>query len=104
MEKVKVMIKDKIVAGVVKEFTDRSEAGIVKYGTTLVENNKDDFLQHLKEELMDAICYIAKLQEDIKEAKGFDYLSAAMEKSSPETKPSITDPVQPDVPEDYIMD
>ncbi len=55
-------MKDKIVENVIAQFSKRSEVGIKKYGTTLEENNNDDFLQHLKEELMDAILYIEKLQ------------------------------------------
>ena len=54
--------KDKIVEDLKKEFAQRSAVGITKYGTTLQENNTDDFLQHLKEELMDALLYIQKLQ------------------------------------------
>ena len=53
---------DSIVESVVNQFKERSKRGIEKYGTTLQENNNDDFLQHLKEELMDAILYIQKLQ------------------------------------------
>ena len=53
---------DPIVESIVEQFIKRSEVGIKKYGTTLEENNNDDFLQHLKEELMDAILYIEKLQ------------------------------------------
>lgn len=53
---------DPIVKSVVKQFKERSKKGISKYGTTLSENEKDDFLQHLKEELMDAVLYIEKLQ------------------------------------------
>ena len=55
-------IKDEIVRKVVNNFIERSNVGIKKYGTTLKENNTDDFLQHLKEELMDALLYIQKLQ------------------------------------------
>lgn len=54
--------KDAIVESIIKQFSKRSEVGIKKYGTTLEENNNDDFLQHLKEELMDAVLYIEKLQ------------------------------------------
>jgi hypothetical protein len=57
---------DPIVESVVKQFKERSEVGIKKYGTTLAENNTDDFLQHLKEELMDAILYLQKLQDGTK--------------------------------------
>jgi hypothetical protein len=53
---------DKIVQEVVDKFQKRSEVGIKKYGTTLEENNSDDFLNHLQEELMDAILYIQKLK------------------------------------------
>ena len=53
---------DPIVESIINQFNQRSEVGIKKYGTTLEENNNDDFLQHLKEELMDAILYIEKLQ------------------------------------------
>lgn len=55
--------KDAIVLSVVDQFLKRSELGIEKYGTTLADNDKDDFLQHLKEELMDAVVYIEKLQQ-----------------------------------------
>ena len=57
---------DKIVENVIDQFKQRSEVGIKKYGTTLEENNNDDFLQHLKEELMDAVLYIEKLQSLVK--------------------------------------
>ena len=56
------MKKDKIVLQVISRFDKRSEIGIKKYGTTLEENNTDDFLNHLQEELMDAILYIEKLK------------------------------------------
>jgi len=55
-------MEDKIVKQVVEKFQQRSEVGIKKYGTTLEENNADDFLNHLQEELMDAILYIEKLK------------------------------------------
>ena len=53
---------DAIVSSVMFQLAQRSITGQQKYGTTLQENNNDDFLQHLKEELMDAILYIEKLQ------------------------------------------
>ena len=55
-------MKDKIVQQVVDKFNQRSELGVKKYGTTLEENNNDDFFNHLQEELMDAILYIEKLK------------------------------------------
>jgi hypothetical protein len=54
--------KDKIVQQVVDKFNQRSEVGIKKYGTTLEQNNNDDYFTHLQEELMDAILYIEKLK------------------------------------------
>lgn len=53
---------DPIVESVREQLLNRSQVGIVKYGTTLEENNNDDFLEHLKQELMDAVLYIEKLQ------------------------------------------
>ena len=55
--------KDAIVAKVIEAYKTRSEVGIAKYGTTLENNNTDNFLQHLQEELMDATLYIEKLKE-----------------------------------------
>lgn len=52
---------DKIVESVVNKYLQRSKVGIEKYGTTLEENNKDNFLKHLQEELFDASLYIEKL-------------------------------------------
>lgn len=58
--------KDSIVEEVVKQFRKRSELGITKYGTTLAENETDNFLIHLQEELMDAVNYIEKLKSQAK--------------------------------------
>lgn len=63
------MIKqDAIVESVRDKLLDRSRVGISKYGTTLEEDNKDNYLNHLQMELMDASNYIEKLlqqEEDI---------------------------------------
>lgn len=56
-------MKDKIVEEVIQKFEARSKLGIQKYGTTLEQNNTDDFLNHLQEELMDAVLYIQKLKK-----------------------------------------
>ena len=58
---------DSIVEDVIKQFRKRSQVGIEKYGTTLAENNTDDFLEHTKQELMDATNYIQKLQTQRKD-------------------------------------
>jgi hypothetical protein len=54
-------MKDVIVEQVVDKYYNRSQVGITKYGTTLEGNNKDNYLVHLQEELMDATLYIEKL-------------------------------------------
>ena len=54
-------MKDKIVQQVVSKYTERSDRGYQKYGTTLEENNRDIYLKHLQEELMDATLYLEKL-------------------------------------------
>jgi hypothetical protein len=54
-------ITDPIVEQVKELFDKRSQAGIKKYGTTLYDNNKDNFFDHLQQELMDGILYLQKL-------------------------------------------
>lgn len=58
---------DSIVEDVINQFRKRSQFGIEKYGTTLAENNSDDFFEHTKQELMDAVNYIQKLQTQRKD-------------------------------------
>jgi hypothetical protein len=59
-------MKDTIVESVIKQFKDRSDVGIAKYGVTL--NREDlstlEWLKHLQEELMDATLYIEKLKQE----------------------------------------
>jgi len=62
MSEIPTSHKDKIVQQVIDKFNQRSEVGIKKYGTTLEDNNNDDYFTHLQEELMDAILYIEKLK------------------------------------------
>lgn len=54
-------MQDKIVQQVVQKYQSRSDVGIRKYNTTLEENNKDNYLKHIQEEMMDATLYIEKL-------------------------------------------
>ena len=76
----KDMKEDPIVKQVVDSFQERSKVGIEKYGTTLEENNTDDFLEHLQQELMDATLYIQKLKsikpslKDYHESEIVEYL------------------------------
>lgn len=57
---------DPIVLQSVLEFIQRSRVGVAKYGTTLAENNTDDFIQHAKEEAMDFVNYLSKLESQTK--------------------------------------
>ena len=66
-------IRDPVVKRVVQKFRDRSDAGFVKYGTTLDEERTTKmkglmkYLVDIQEELMDAILYIQTAQEELKE-------------------------------------
>lgn len=55
------MSADPIVEQVIAKFNHRSAIGARKYGTTLYQNNHDNYLLHLQEELQDATLYIEKL-------------------------------------------
>jgi len=57
----KGICQDIVVESVRKKLLDRSNVGIEKYNTTLDSNNKDNYLNHLQEELMDGANYIEKL-------------------------------------------
>ena len=52
---------DPIVESVRQKLLDRSQVGIAKYGTTLEGNTKDNYLNHLQMELMDACNYLEVL-------------------------------------------
>ena len=60
-------MSDQIVLEVIEKYAKRSELGIAKYGTTLETNNKDNYLKHLQEELMDATLYLQKIMDQNKE-------------------------------------
>ena len=58
---------DTIVDDVINKFRKRSEAGMLKYNTTLDRTDLStlDWLTHLQEELMDAVLYVEKLKKEI---------------------------------------
>jgi hypothetical protein len=58
------LAKDSVVEAVVAKFQQRSEFGIKKYGVTLdrTDLGLKDWIQHMQEELMDAILYLEKLK------------------------------------------
>tara|TARA_E500000305_G_scaffold106037_1_gene104123 strand:+ start:479 stop:715 length:237 start_codon:yes stop_codon:yes gene_type:complete len=55
-------IRDKVIESVVKKIINRSDVGYKKYGVTLHKDDQplDTWLQHIQEELMDAVNYIEK--------------------------------------------
>ena len=57
--------EDKIVDEVITKFIQRSEIGINKYGVTMDRNDLTEleWINHLQEELMDAIIYCTKLKQ-----------------------------------------
>jgi len=61
------MMMDQVVTNVLNKYQERSAVGINKYGTTLQTNNKDNYLKHLQEELMDATLYLQKLMDQNEE-------------------------------------
>ena len=60
------MTPDNIVRDVLKRFNARSLSGIEKYNTTLERNdlNSLEWLQHLQDELMDAVLYLERLKKE----------------------------------------
>ena len=67
------MSKDKIIQNVINKIQKRSKVGFKKYGVTLYDDNQplDTWLNHIQEELMDAVNYIEKtrmaLREEVEE-------------------------------------
>jgi uncharacterized protein (UPF0297 family) len=64
-------MRDQIVEDVVDKYLERSQIGITKYGTTLENNNTDDFITHALEEAMDFTLYLMKIKQILK-AKGYE--------------------------------
>jgi len=58
---------DPIVYSVVKKFNQRSDVGQRKYGTTLAREDltRLEWVNHLQEELMDAILYLERLKQEL---------------------------------------
>ena len=59
---------DPVVDRVINQFSERSRIGIDKYGKTLSENPLSllEWLEHLKQELMDATLYIERAKDEVK--------------------------------------
>ena len=65
MNKREIEFRDPVVERVVDKFVQRSDIGFEKYGITL-DNDKSNlfaWMNHLQEELMDAVLYMQKLKE-----------------------------------------
>jgi glycosylphosphatidylinositol transamidase (GPIT) subunit GPI8 len=60
-----IKFRDPVVERVVDKFISRSDVGYKKYGVTLEEDKSRIFewLNHLQEELMDAVLYLQKAKE-----------------------------------------
>ena len=65
--------RDPVVKRVVEKFRTRSDAGFIKYGTTLHEERTTKlkglgkYLLDIQEELMDAVLYVQTAREEIKD-------------------------------------
>tara|TARA_R110000744_G_scaffold2625_2_gene10431 strand:- start:20 stop:280 length:261 start_codon:yes stop_codon:yes gene_type:complete len=63
--KKEIEFRDPVVERVVNKFVSRSDVGYKKYGVTLEDDHSNMFawLNHLQEELMDAVLYLQKAKE-----------------------------------------
>jgi len=69
MNKKEIEFRDPVVERVVNKFVSRSDVGFAKYGVTLEDDKSNIFawVNHLQEELMDAVLYLQKLKEETTE-------------------------------------
>jgi hypothetical protein len=67
----KCKFRDPVVERVVDTFKQRSDVGYKKYGITLDDDPSKvvDWLNHLQEELMDAVLYLQKAKETYEKEK-----------------------------------
>ena len=65
MKQKTINFRDPVVERVVDKFVGRSDVGYKKYGVTLEEEPSEmlEWLNHLQEELMDAVLYLQKAKE-----------------------------------------
>ena len=65
MKEKTIKFRDPIVERVVDKFVGRSDVGYKKYGVTLDKDPSEmlEWLNHLQEELMDAVLYLQKAKE-----------------------------------------
>ena len=62
-------VEDNNVNEICLEYMKRADHGFKKYGVTTERTDLDlmQWIQHLKEELMDAVVYIHRIQKELKE-------------------------------------
>lgn len=65
MKQKTIAFRDPVVERVVDKFVGRSDVGYKKYGVTLEQDPSEmlGWLNHLQEELMDAVLYLQKAKE-----------------------------------------
>lgn len=65
MKQKTIKFRDPVVERVVDKFVGRSDIGYEKYGVTLDKDPSEmlEWLNHLQEELMDAVLYLQKAKE-----------------------------------------
>lgn len=61
-------LQDSIVESVIKQFKDRSNVGITKYGKTMDRDDLSliEWLEHTKQEQMDSVLYLEKAIKELK--------------------------------------
>ena len=69
-----INFRDPVVERVVDKFVDRSDVGYKKYGVTLDKDPSEmlEWLNHLQEELMDAVLYLQKAKEQYEAERSED--------------------------------
>jgi hypothetical protein len=67
--KFELSVEDNNVNEICLEYMKRADHGFKKYGVTTERTDLDlmQWIQHLKEELMDATVYIHRIQKELKE-------------------------------------
>jgi hypothetical protein len=65
MNKKTIEVRDPVVESVINKLLDRSNAGYKKYGSTMRDDRGNFFywLNHLQEEMMDAVLYLQKAKQ-----------------------------------------
>ncbi|MAI84361.1 MAG: hypothetical protein CMM91_05440 [Rickettsiales bacterium] len=89
-------MRDKIIQQVVNKIQSRSDVGFKKYGVTLYDDDQplDAWLNHIQEELMDAVNYIEKARMSLREEIEECYLQDVknIEVTDPETISAYPEP------------